>query len=75
MPFPDIERLAAAQRATDMRLVAFVNGIAGEDALDAEVRIERKDHTQVERLGDVLLHLNVRRTIAGRCTRWSLARP
>jgi uncharacterized damage-inducible protein DinB len=59
VPHPDLEGLASAQRAADMRLIAFVDGLASEAALDAEVRLERRDRMQVERVGEVLLHLEV----------------
>ncbi|HSN97654.1 MAG TPA: DinB family protein [Candidatus Nanopelagicales bacterium] len=59
MPFPELDALAAAQREADMRLVAFTNHLQDEASLDAEVQLERPDHVQVERVGDVLLHLDV----------------
>jgi uncharacterized damage-inducible protein DinB len=57
-PFDAMEPLARAQREVDARLVAYTRGLAGEAALDAPVRMERSDHVQVERAGDVLLHLS-----------------
>jgi uncharacterized damage-inducible protein DinB len=56
-PFPEIAPLREAQRAVDRKLVALVEGMAGEGDLDAEVTLERPDHAQIERAGDVLLHL------------------
>ncbi len=56
-PFAELEPLAAAQRAADMKLLAFVERIEAEARLDLEVRLERRDHVQVETAGDVLLHL------------------
>jgi uncharacterized damage-inducible protein DinB len=56
-PFAALEPLARAQREVDARLVAFTRALADEAALDVEVRLERQDHVQVERAGDVLLHL------------------
>jgi len=59
VPFPALAPLAAAQREADMRLVAFTDGLKDEAALDAEVRMERRDRVQIDRVGNVLLHLNV----------------
>jgi uncharacterized damage-inducible protein DinB len=56
-PFATFAALAAAQRAVDQRLVAFVRDLEGESALDREVHLERADHVQIERTGDVLAHL------------------
>jgi uncharacterized damage-inducible protein DinB len=47
----------AAQRAVDQRLVRFTDALQDERDLEREVRLQRKDHVQVERCGDVLLHL------------------
>jgi uncharacterized damage-inducible protein DinB len=57
--------LRASQAASDRALVAFVAGLHGEDArapnardaLDVSVAMERADHVQREKRGDVLLHL------------------
>src|SRR5262249_13846831 len=51
------EALRAEQARTDARLVAFVHGLAGEPALEESVDLERRDHVQHEKVGDVLLHL------------------
>ena len=59
MPYREMAGLACAQRDTDRRLFAWVSALAKEEDLDAEVRLERSDHVQVERVGDVLLHLDV----------------
>ncbi len=59
MPFADLGALSAAQHESDRRLVAFTNRLKAEEALDALVQLQRKDHVQVERVGDVLLHLDV----------------
>jgi uncharacterized damage-inducible protein DinB len=59
MPFADIGSLSTAQRQVDLRLVAFADSLESDDALDVEVRLERADHVQIERVGDVLLHLDV----------------
>jgi uncharacterized damage-inducible protein DinB len=56
-PFETFEALARSQRAVDKRLVACVRAIKNGADLDKAVRLERKDHVQVERIGDVLLHL------------------
>jgi uncharacterized damage-inducible protein DinB len=56
-PFETFEALAQAQRAADERLVAYVRDIRNEAGLDKPVRLERTEHVQVERVGDVLLHL------------------
>ncbi len=57
VPFPELGALGAAQRASDERLVAFTNRLENEADLAREVRLERKDHVQVEEAGSVLLHL------------------
>jgi uncharacterized damage-inducible protein DinB len=59
MPFPELGPLAKAQREADMRLLAFVNGLENEAALEAEVRLERQDRVQRETVSDVLMHLSV----------------
>lgn len=56
VPFPEIGPLAAAQREADRRLVAFTNGL-DPAALGAEVRLDRRERVQIERVEDVLLHL------------------
>lgn len=48
--------LAAAQAEADARLIAFC-GRLDAAALDAEVRMQRRDHVQRERAGHVLAHL------------------
>ena len=47
----------AAQRASDQRLVQVTEALRGDAELDRPVRLQRRDHVQVERCGDVLLHL------------------
>jgi uncharacterized damage-inducible protein DinB len=49
--------IAAAQRACDRRLIDHLAGLAGPAVLEEVVELERKDHVQRERRGDVLLHL------------------
>jgi len=56
-PFAELPPLREAQRAVDARLVALVASLRSGAELDAEVRLERQDHVQVERTGDVLAHL------------------
>jgi uncharacterized damage-inducible protein DinB len=52
-PFADLAPLRHAQRAVDRRLIA----LAGSLDPEAEVHIQRRDHVQIERAVDVLLHL------------------
>lgn len=47
----------AAQRASDLRLVRFTEALGSEGDLARLVRLQRADHVQIERCGDVLLHL------------------
>jgi uncharacterized damage-inducible protein DinB len=56
-PFSAIAPLRDAQYAVDRKLVQFVERLPSEGDLDAETTIEREDHDQRERTGDVLLHL------------------
>jgi uncharacterized damage-inducible protein DinB len=58
IPFPDLEPLAEAQRASDEKLIAFTRKLRAED-LDRPVDIERPDHVQLETVTDTLLHLFV----------------
>jgi uncharacterized damage-inducible protein DinB len=53
----DLGALRALQRGVDLRLIAFVEALDREAALDVEVHLQRTDHVQVETRGDVLLHL------------------
>ena len=56
--FHDFEALRAAQAAVDSKLVAFLAGLKDEAALDVKVDLARRNnHTQVETVGLVLLHL------------------
>jgi uncharacterized damage-inducible protein DinB len=59
MPFADSASLAAAQAEVDRRLVAFTRSLKSEADLEAEVRMQRSKHVQVDNVGNVLLHLNV----------------
>jgi uncharacterized damage-inducible protein DinB len=55
-PFSDFAQLHDAQRAIDAKLIALVEKLSAKD-LEDEIKLERRDHIQVERAGDVLLHL------------------
>jgi uncharacterized damage-inducible protein DinB len=55
-PFSDLSLLREAQRASDKKLVALADGLMSDD-LERVVDLERDDHVQRERLGDVLQHL------------------
>jgi uncharacterized damage-inducible protein DinB len=57
--FDALPPLADAQRALDRKLVAFVRGLTGDDALDERVTLQRATHAQHEAIGDVLQHLFV----------------
>src|SRR5438132_1188066 len=52
----DRAALRLAQRAVDRELIAITDGLSAA-GLDAEIALERRDHVQRERCGDVLLHL------------------
>jgi uncharacterized damage-inducible protein DinB len=56
-PFANLAPLRTAQRAVDTRLITFVEGLRSEQELETELKLERQDHVQVERTGDVLIHL------------------
>jgi uncharacterized damage-inducible protein DinB len=56
-PFALLAPLHEAQRAVDMKLIALVEGFRSEGELETELKLDRGDHIQVERAGDVLLHL------------------
>jgi len=56
-PFAHLSPLREAQRAVDRRLITFIEGLRSEQELESELKLERQDHVQVERGGDVLLHL------------------
>jgi uncharacterized damage-inducible protein DinB len=49
--------LRTAQAALDRALVAWVDALPEDRALDREVPLPRRDHTPVDRAGDILLHL------------------
>jgi uncharacterized damage-inducible protein DinB len=55
-PFAELGALRAAQRASDLALIAFVEHLREPD-LAADVQLERRDHVQFESAGDVLAHL------------------
>lgn len=50
-------RVHELQAQVDPQLIRFVEGLRSEEDLEVPVRIERRDHVQVEPRGDVLLHL------------------
>ncbi len=52
-PFAELAPLRAAQRAADAKLIALVDRVP----LDDEIGLQRRDHVQVERAADVLMHL------------------
>jgi uncharacterized damage-inducible protein DinB len=52
-PFAELAPLRDAQRRSDRKLMALVE-VAD---FDADVAIQREDHVQIERAGDILLHL------------------
>lgn len=56
-PFSDFAPLREAQRAADLKLVTFVEGLRREEELEVDVKIARPDHVASEGAGDVLLHL------------------
>lgn len=58
IPCPDLADLTRAQHEVDQRLVAFANRL-DESSLHDEVRLERRDGVQVERVLDVFMHLSV----------------
>lgn len=55
--FETFDALARAQRTVDKRLMTYVRAIENDAGLDKPVRLERKAHIQLERIGDVPLHL------------------
>lgn len=60
-PFDTAEALYAAQRKSDLDLVAFCKGLAPE-ALAGAVAIHRQNRVQTERCDDVLSHLFAHQT-------------
>lgn len=62
MPYLDIAKLAAAQRDTDFKLMAFCDQLGEKDAI-REVELERADHVaKHETVADILSHLFVYQT-------------
>jgi uncharacterized damage-inducible protein DinB len=59
VPFPDLAALTRAQREVDLRLIAFVEGLKNEEDANAEVQLQRENHVQTDRVGEVLMHLFV----------------
>ncbi|MCA9641003.1 MAG: DinB family protein [Polyangiaceae bacterium] len=56
VPCPNFADLAREQRAVDQRLIRFCTGLCPED-LSREVRMQRRDHVQVDCVARTLLHL------------------
>jgi uncharacterized damage-inducible protein DinB len=56
-PFAQLAELRQAQRLVDAKLIRAVERIRSERELEIELPLDRGDHVQVERTGDVLLHL------------------
>jgi uncharacterized damage-inducible protein DinB len=56
-PFADFAPLRVAQRASDRKLIDFVEGLRDERALDADVSIDRPGKLAVDAAGEVLLHI------------------
>jgi uncharacterized damage-inducible protein DinB len=50
------DRVRAAQRAVDARLIAFCNAL-DDVGLEREVGLQRQDGIKVDRAGDILMHL------------------
>ncbi|HCK20581.1 MAG TPA: damage-inducible protein DinB [Thalassospira sp.] len=62
MPFAAIDKLAAAQRDTDMRLMAFCEQLNDKDAIRS-VELVREDASKThDTVGDILSHLFVYQT-------------
>jgi uncharacterized damage-inducible protein DinB len=57
----DLAALAAAQRTSDLRLVAFTDALS-DAALGAEVAMQRRTHVQTDTVANVLLHLFTHQT-------------
>jgi uncharacterized damage-inducible protein DinB len=58
-PFDKLDEVIRAQYAVDTRLIAFVDGLPDEAALDRPVTLQRDDGPHRDRVGDVLPHLFV----------------
>lgn len=56
VPCPDFEDLEREQRAVDQRLIRLCRGLCPAD-LDREVRMQRREHVQVDSVVRTLLHL------------------
>jgi uncharacterized damage-inducible protein DinB len=55
-PFHKLAPLTAAQREVDERLLKLTSALT-EEKLGAKIRLERRDHIQVETVADTLMHL------------------
>lgn len=62
VPAPSLPALAPRQRTSDERLIAFCDGLADDEACDAEVEMDRGSHVQRDRIGHVLAHLFMHQT-------------
>jgi uncharacterized damage-inducible protein DinB len=62
VPAPWLAALAPRQRDSDERLIAFCDGLADDEACDAEVQMDRGSHVQRDRAGHVLAHLFMHQT-------------
>ena len=60
-PCRSVDELAERQRASDERLIAFVDSL-GPDDLSGEVVMDRGDTKQVDRVAPVLAHLAMHQT-------------
>jgi uncharacterized damage-inducible protein DinB len=56
IPFADFAPLENAQRESDARLLAYVKSL-DDSMLDREVKMQRRDHVQVDQIGATLMHL------------------
>lgn len=62
MPFVAIDKLAAAQRDTDMRLMAFCEQLNDKDAIRSVELIREEGSKTFETVADILSHLFVYQT-------------
>ena len=62
VPAATLAEFAPRQAASDERLIAWCDALAGDTAADAVIAMERRDHVQHERAGHVLAHLFMHQT-------------
>jgi uncharacterized damage-inducible protein DinB len=62
VPAATLAELASRQAASDERLIAWCDALAGDAAADAVIAMERRDHVQHDRAGHVLAHLFMHQT-------------